>query len=47
MIIRDAKFNLDVVCWEYMCIMHERNRFRYFKNYVNTKVTQKKSGKTK
>lgn len=31
MIIRDAKFNLDVVCLQYICIMHKINSFRYLK----------------
>lgn len=47
MIIRDAKFKLDDVCLQYMCIMHEVNSFRCFKDYVNIKVTQTKSDKTK
>lgn len=47
MIIRDAKFNLVVFCLQYICIIHEINSFRYFTDYVNAKVTQKKSDKTK
>lgn len=47
MIIRDSKFNLDVVCLQYISILHEINSFRYSKDYVYTKVTQKKSDKTK